>query len=191
MAGLSASNWKIFYSNGSGAVTELALGTSGTFLKANGASSAPTFEAPGGMLKTQNAGIYMIPTQPSEGTVCRPGTAGAFTTTPIQMIASTSEALYIVGAVLNPRSNTVATTYMTLSIMTGAGNAETEIGQLRFPGWATAVGEVNSQVVMSPVLIPVAASTRIAVRTAASAQTTANTPSVTLLVVDQDDLVSV
>lgn len=41
----TAGNWKVFYSNGSGAVAELALGSSGQLLQANGASSAPTFAA--------------------------------------------------------------------------------------------------------------------------------------------------
>lgn len=40
--------WRVFYSNGSGDVTELALGADGTFLKSNGASSAPTFAVPAG-----------------------------------------------------------------------------------------------------------------------------------------------
>lgn len=40
--------WRLFYSNGSGDVTELALGSSGTYLKSNGATSAPTFDTPGG-----------------------------------------------------------------------------------------------------------------------------------------------
>ena len=47
-------NWKVFYSNGSGDVTELALGTNGQYLRANGATSAPTFDTPtgaGDMLK--------------------------------------------------------------------------------------------------------------------------------------------
>ena len=42
---ITAANWKLFYSNGSGAVQELAAGASGTVLTANGASAAPTFEA--------------------------------------------------------------------------------------------------------------------------------------------------
>jgi hypothetical protein len=41
----TAGNWKVFYSDGSGAVIELALGASG-YLKSNGASSAPTFGFP-------------------------------------------------------------------------------------------------------------------------------------------------
>lgn len=40
--------WKVFYSDGSGDVTELSLGASGTFLQSNGTSSAPTFETPAG-----------------------------------------------------------------------------------------------------------------------------------------------
>lgn len=41
-------NWKVFYSNGSGDVTELALGADGTFLKSNGAAAAPSFATPAG-----------------------------------------------------------------------------------------------------------------------------------------------
>jgi hypothetical protein len=41
-------NYKVFYSDGSGDVQELALGASGTVLQSNGASSAPTFETPTG-----------------------------------------------------------------------------------------------------------------------------------------------
>jgi hypothetical protein len=43
----TAGNWKVFYSNGSGAVTELALGASGKVLQSNGASAAPTWETAG------------------------------------------------------------------------------------------------------------------------------------------------
>ena len=42
----TANNWKVWYSNGSGQVTELALGAANTVLTSNGASSAPTFTAP-------------------------------------------------------------------------------------------------------------------------------------------------
>lgn len=47
--------WRVFYSNGTSVITELALGTSGQYLKANGATSAPTWDTPGGsgdMLKS-------------------------------------------------------------------------------------------------------------------------------------------
>ncbi len=40
--------WRVFYSDGSGDVTELALGADGTFLKSNGAAVAPSFAVPAG-----------------------------------------------------------------------------------------------------------------------------------------------
>jgi hypothetical protein len=44
----TAGNWKVFHSNASGQLVELALGADGTFLKSNGASLAPTFATPAG-----------------------------------------------------------------------------------------------------------------------------------------------
>jgi hypothetical protein len=40
--------WRVFYSDGSGDVQELALGADGTFLKSNGAALAPSFATPAG-----------------------------------------------------------------------------------------------------------------------------------------------
>lgn len=45
---LGGTAWRVFYSNGSGEVTELALGADGTYLRSNGASAAPTFSTPSG-----------------------------------------------------------------------------------------------------------------------------------------------
>lgn len=39
-----AENWKVIYSNGTGVITELALGSAGEVLKSNGATSAPTWQ---------------------------------------------------------------------------------------------------------------------------------------------------
>ena len=52
-------NWKLFYSNGSGAVTELALGAADTVLTSSGASSAPSFAAvaSGMSLKVKTADV--------------------------------------------------------------------------------------------------------------------------------------
>lgn len=44
----TATAHRIFYSNGSGVVTELAFGTSGQYLKSNGTTSAPSWETPAG-----------------------------------------------------------------------------------------------------------------------------------------------
>jgi hypothetical protein len=49
-------NWKLFYSNGTGVFTELALGTDGTFLRANGASAAPTWDTPAGSGNVSQSG---------------------------------------------------------------------------------------------------------------------------------------
>jgi hypothetical protein len=46
LAGSTA--WRVFYSNGTSVITELALGADGTYLRSNGASSAPTFATPAG-----------------------------------------------------------------------------------------------------------------------------------------------
>lgn len=45
---VSGTNWRVFYTDGSGALTELPLGGSGLFLQSNGASSAPTWGTPAG-----------------------------------------------------------------------------------------------------------------------------------------------
>ena len=42
---LDGTAWRLFYVNGSGDVTELALGANGTFLESNGAAAAPGFRA--------------------------------------------------------------------------------------------------------------------------------------------------
>ncbi len=47
--------WRLFYSDGDSIIQQLALGTDGQYLKSNGATSAPTFDTPGGsgdMLKS-------------------------------------------------------------------------------------------------------------------------------------------
>jgi hypothetical protein len=40
--------WRVFYSDGSNVITELSLGSSGTYLQSQGASSAPTWSTPAG-----------------------------------------------------------------------------------------------------------------------------------------------
>jgi len=49
----TATGWRVFYSNNTGTITELALGSSGTVLTSSGSSNAPTFAAlPAGGTKT-------------------------------------------------------------------------------------------------------------------------------------------
>lgn len=44
-AGHTAGNWTLFYSNGSGGVTELSLGAAATYLRSAGTAAAPTMAA--------------------------------------------------------------------------------------------------------------------------------------------------
>lgn len=44
----SGGNWKILYTSGTGVLTEIPLGASGTVLQSNGAAAAPTFVTPSG-----------------------------------------------------------------------------------------------------------------------------------------------
>ena len=53
--GLTGGNWKTIYTNGSGTVTELALGSAGKVLTTNGTSSAPTWETPASGVTTMAA----------------------------------------------------------------------------------------------------------------------------------------
>ena len=61
--------WRIFYSNGDGDVTELALGSDGEYLKSNGASLAPSWATPSGAshdaitLDTDAANLLDLSTQ--------------------------------------------------------------------------------------------------------------------------------
>ena len=49
--------WRVFYSDALGDITELALGADGTFLKANGVGSAPTWATPAGSGDVTKVGI--------------------------------------------------------------------------------------------------------------------------------------
>ena len=77
--------WKAFYSDGSGAFTELALGANGTVLTSSGASSAPTFTAPpsGGAygnwksLYTNGTGVISEAALGAVGTVLKGGGVSA------------------------------------------------------------------------------------------------------------------
>src|SRR3990167_125730 len=69
--------WKVGYTDGSGDWTELSLGADGTFLKSNGASSAPTFATPAGSGDVSKVGTpadNQIGVWTGDGTI--EGTAG-------------------------------------------------------------------------------------------------------------------
>jgi hypothetical protein len=66
---VNQTNWRVFYSDGSGDVKELALGPDGEYLKSNGASAAPSWATPTGAahdavtLDTETAAIFSLSTQ--------------------------------------------------------------------------------------------------------------------------------
>lgn len=63
------SNWKTFYSDGSGDVIELSIGTSGQVLTSNGTSSAPSWQTPSSGSGTINSGTgFKIPFYDGTGT---------------------------------------------------------------------------------------------------------------------------
>lgn len=68
--GIVGGNWKVLYTNGSGVITELALGASGTVLQSNGASAAPTFVAPAGGVPAGTVLPYAGPTEPTGFIFC-------------------------------------------------------------------------------------------------------------------------
>ena len=180
-------NWKIFYSNGSGTVTELSLGADNTVLTSTGASAAPEWATVSGMKKAQGTGYYTLPSAPNDGVAVTPGN-GSFSSY-AEVRSASGPAIYIVGArFLMDSGETTTTSYYDLSIGTGAASSETEISQYPFsgrdPGTDTGLyGETQP----FPFPLAVAASTRIAVRAAASAASVSAV--VTLIVINQADLV--
>jgi len=120
MTNMNAGNWKLFYSNGSGDIIELALAASGV-LTSNGATSAPSFSAAG-------SGDLL-----ADGTV--PLTAnwdvGAFTITGTQFVSdiATGTAPFVVSSttvVANLAATTAATvTGATQASITTAANLVT------------------------------------------------------------------
>ena len=56
----TAGNWKVFYSNGSGQVIELALGAANTVLTSNGVSAIPSFATPAGGVSDGDKGDISV-----------------------------------------------------------------------------------------------------------------------------------
>ena len=80
----SAGNWKVFYSDGSGHVIELGMGSSGQVLQSNGASAAPTWVTPatgsgGGYTVVSKTGNYSAAT--TDQVILCDTSGGAFTIT--------------------------------------------------------------------------------------------------------------
>ncbi len=74
----TAGNWRVFYSNGSGQVNELALGTAGQVLSSNGVSAAPSWINSNAGTVTSVSGVSPI-------------SVATGTTTPVISIAANSQ----------------------------------------------------------------------------------------------------
>src|SRR6266550_1843228 len=121
-------------------------------------------------LKTASTGQFVIPTSPAVGTTVSSGAANTYTTTYVQLLASTAAAIYIIGAG-GSISSTARPTYMHLQIATGSAGAEAIIGQIPGLQYDAAGGasaaNFNWITNINP-WIPVATATRIAAKTADS-----------------------
>ena len=151
-----------------------------------GATTLHSHAAAGGSMKTSGGGYYLLPAGPAIGSAVADSatddTYGAW----VEMRAAAGNALFIVGVTI--RANTAPGTtgdYAQLDIGTGAAASEVSIGEWYFPDIA-----IDSRNITLPFPIPVAATTRIAVRVADS-ETIINTYQVTLHVIDQADLVAI
>lgn len=139
------------------------------------------------MLKTAGGGYFLIPTGPSGGTTVQSSASANTYGSWVEMSASAPADLFIVGVRLRPTGATV--TYVTLDIGTGAGGAESSIGEVPFGGFdGGADSGLQGYTVMFPFSVPVASGTRIAARVADDVASAINA-SVTLICINQADVV--
>jgi hypothetical protein len=116
-------------------------------------------------VKTANVGHFAIPTAPAAGTSCTSGAANVFTTTYVQLIASTSAALYITGIFIES-ATALGGTYDVVQLATGGAGSETIVGQYLIALSTGATIATGYRPIFPP--IPVANATRIACKTADS-----------------------
>jgi len=116
--------WRIFYSNTSGDVTPLAFGTSGQYLKSNGATSAPSWETPTG------TGDVVGPASATDNAIARyDGTTGKLVQNSTATVGDTGAIATTIAAAGNAVGITVTQNDTTnnpraISITnTGTGNA--------------------------------------------------------------------
>ena len=122
-------------------------------------------------VKTAGTGHFLIPTAPAAGTSCTSGAANVFTTTYVQLIASTAAALYITGIYVEAAAVSAAT-YKVLQLATGAAASEVIIGQYPFAPQTGSTTTLTYRPIFPPIPVPI--STRIACKTADSVGAQAN-----------------
>lgn len=113
-------------------------------------------------VKTAGVGHFQIPTAPAAGVSVTSGAANVYTTTPVQLIASTAAALYITG-IYAEEAAVSAATYKSVQLMVGAAAAETVIGQYEIAPSTGSTVTRTYRPIFPP--IPVAAAARISAKT--------------------------
>lgn len=134
--------------------------------------------------KTASGGYFLIPAGPAEGTTVTTGgtahTYGSWT----EMVASAGADLFIVAVTLQPGS--APESYYQVDIGVGASSFEASIGEVKL-GWGTGSLSTTPAYIPLPFPIPVASGARISCRSAS--KTTSNALKVTLVCINQTDLV--
>lgn len=133
--------------------------------------------------KTAGVGHFTIPTSPAAGASCTSGAANVYTTTYVQLIASTAAAIFITGIYVQRGS--AAPTYVHVQLATGAAASETIVGQHAIALPPTIAGALAYKPIYPP--IPVANAARISCKTADSAGATATL--ITLECINQSNVV--
>lgn len=144
----------------------------------------------GGSMKTSGGGYYLIPAGPAVGTgvssSASANTYGSWT----ELRAASGNALYVVGIDVQP-ANDGGLDYIQIDIGTGGAGSETSVGESKLiVRLHTASSQWGTYRIEFPFPIPVAASTRIACRTADDVASGLSHV-LTLHVIDQADLVSI
>lgn len=141
------------------------------------------------MLKAASGGYFLIPTGPSVGTTVQSSASANTYGSWVEMSASAPADLFIVGVRLANFGG--VTSYITLDIGTGAGGAESSVGEIPFGGMDPGTDSgLQGFTVMFPFPMPVASGTRIAARVADNVASAINA-SVTLICINQADVVDI
>jgi hypothetical protein len=145
----------------------------------------------GGGMKTSGGGYYLIPAGPAIGTSvtssASANTYGSWT----ELRAASGNALYVVGIEIQVADATNVD-YVQVDIGTGGAGSETSVGEAKIIARRHTISDQSwgTYKIELPYPIPVAASTRIACRTADDVAS-AYRHVLTLHVIDQADLVSI
>lgn len=125
--------WRVFYSNGASAITELALGADGTFLKSNGSTSAPSFATPAGSGDVSKVGTPVdgqIGVWTGDGTIEGDAALTFDTTTDSLVIAASGNLLFGAVTVLDDAAGTMTLSNIDALDATTEATIETAIDTL-------------------------------------------------------------